>query len=317
MIMNVNKLTVAAFLATASILGTFTTAATPRRRGLKQGKASKNAAKMLGVQNGVDCSIEEVKDTGKSGVYYLIISKMNQDTIQFEERPGRAASIIPTANFTNAFSATFLSSEPNTAITIHQKNSGGPASAADGQQEATIIVQLSNPIAINNGKGLQYTFEQSESQAGVGSLEAFVKVAGDGTNNGCSLFIDGWLFDPIEALVELVGHVEAHAGGDVEGSYNSTTNFCYLGGGAVGPHTNGGEYCWYPTSIIYELCLCGSWTEVHTQGNDNCGPACAYKTGGDCCNKYVYYYDIRVFVFFPHFSSFIHSIVFCTTGFLL
>ena len=119
---------------------------------------------------------------------------MNQDTIQFEERPGRAASIIPTATFTNAFPVTFWSSEPNTAITIHQKSSGGPASAADGQQEATIIAQLSNPIAINNGNymGLQYTFEQSESQAGVGSLEAFVKVAGDGTNNGCSLFIDSF-----------------------------------------------------------------------------------------------------------------------------
>ena len=201
--MNVNKLTVAAFLATASIVGTFTTAtATPRRRELKQGKASKNdsnndataAAKMLAIQNGVDCFIKEVKDTGKPAVYYLIISKMNQDTIQFEERPGRAASIIPTATFTNAFPVTFWSSEPNTAITIHQKSSGGPASAADGQQEATIIAQLSNPIAINNGNymGLQYTFEQSESQAGVGSLEAFVKVAGDGTNNGCSLFIDSF-----------------------------------------------------------------------------------------------------------------------------
>ena len=207
MIMNINKLTVAAFLATASIVGTLTTAATttatPRHRGLKNSKASTNnsnndaaaaAAKMLAVQNGVDCFIQDVKDTGEPGVYSLIISKMHPDTIQFEERPGRAASIIPTADFTKAFSAIFVSSKPNAAITIQQKSSGEPASATDGQQEATLIGQLSKPVAINNGNymGLQYTFEQSESQAGVGSLKAFVNATGDGTNNSCSLFIDNY-----------------------------------------------------------------------------------------------------------------------------
>ena len=103
---------------------------------------------------------------------------MNKDTIQFGQRRGRVASSIPTVDFTKAFAAMFLSSTPNAAITIQQKSSG---------------VQLSKPVvAINNGNymGLQYTFEQSGSQAVGGSLEAFVKVVGDGINNGCSLFID-------------------------------------------------------------------------------------------------------------------------------
>ena len=153
---------------------------------------------MLAVQNGVDCFIQDVKDTGKPGVYSLIISKVNPDTIQFEERPGRAASIIPTANFTKAFSAIFVSSKPNAAITIQRTSSSGePASATDGQQEATLIGQLSKPVTFNNENYtvLQYTFEQSKSQAGVGSLEEFAKVTGDGTKNACSLFIDTFSAD--------------------------------------------------------------------------------------------------------------------------
>ena len=95
---------------------------------------------------------------------------------------------LPTSAFTKAFAARFLSSTPNVAITIHSSESASAAAA--GPQAATIIVQLSKPVTIDNGKylGLQYTFEQSGSQSlDGGSLEAFAKVVGDGINNDCSI----------------------------------------------------------------------------------------------------------------------------------
>ena len=106
---------------------------------------------------------------------------MNKETIVFEKLPSTQAVRISTASFAKAFAAM----RPNAAITIHQTSS-------NEQAAATIIVRLSEPVAYPNGNytELQYTFEQAPLQAGVGSLEAFAKVVGDGTNNGCSLFID-------------------------------------------------------------------------------------------------------------------------------
>ena len=85
-------------------------ATTPsHRRGLKNSKGSKNDGgkfKLLAVQQGQGCYIAEVE----LGVYDLFITEMNQDTIQFQKRPGcRAATISIGVILRRIFRRTFRS----------------------------------------------------------------------------------------------------------------------------------------------------------------------------------------------------------------
>ena len=121
---------------------------------------------------------------------------MNRDTIQFQERPGRQASIISTGNFTQEFSTNFpLNDLPNAAISFGQSN----------EQGRTLIVQLSNPSPFYDGTGMKYTVKQSPSQAAVKSLADIAAadnnddVDNDGfvSDSSCSLFIDTYESDLI------------------------------------------------------------------------------------------------------------------------
>ena len=195
------KFSITAVLAATSYLGTATTATrtittttttaeaatTPsQRRGLKSSKGSRNnngtKAKLLALQKGLGCYITEVE----LDVYNLVIREMNPETIQFQERPGRGASTISTANFTTEFSSIFpFDNLPNTAISFGQSN----------KQGRTLIVQLSNPSPFNHGTGMKYTVKQSPSQDAVVSLEESVVKNNNGlVNNSCSLFIDGYKY---------------------------------------------------------------------------------------------------------------------------
>ena len=186
-------------LAATSFLATATTATmiektTPsHRRGLKTSKAGSTKdkkIKLLAVQKGEGCHITELD----SGVYNLVIKEMNQDTIQFQERPGRGASTISTTEFTNDFSSIFpLGDLPNAAISFGQSQQ---QQDSKNNEHGTLIVQLSNPTAYNNGTGLKYTLKQSQSQAAVGSLqESIVKNTDGFVNNSCSLFIDYYQYN--------------------------------------------------------------------------------------------------------------------------
>ena len=161
----------AAILAATSYLGTATTATKHKKRSKSDGG---KFIKLLAVQKGRGCSITK----GELDVYSLVIRDMYQDTILFQERPGRRASTVSTGNFTQEFSTFFpLDDLPNAAIVF------GPSN----EQGRTLIVQLSNPNTFNNGTGMKYTVKQSQSQSGVVSLEN----NGDLMDNSCSLFIDG------------------------------------------------------------------------------------------------------------------------------
>ena len=179
--------------ATWVMMTTTTEAATSRRRGLKNSKANNgNKFKLLAVQKGKGCYIYY---GGESDVYTLSITDMEQETIQFQERPGRQASIISTGNFTQEFSTNFpLNDLPNAAISF--------------QQGSTLIVQLSNPTPFDNGGsalGMKYTVKQSPSQAAVKSLADIAAavnnddVDNDGfvSDSSCSLFIDTYESDLI------------------------------------------------------------------------------------------------------------------------
>ena len=177
-----NSSITAAILAATWYLGTATnTATTPSpRRGLKNSKANNwNKFKLLAVQKGQGCYIEELQ----LGVYTLSITELNPETILFQERPGRQASTISTGAFTQDFSTNFPFDDfPNTAISFVQSNGEG----------STLIVQLSNPTStFNDGIGMQYTVKQSPSQSDVVSIEGFVNNDDDSfVDNSCSLFID-------------------------------------------------------------------------------------------------------------------------------
>ena len=100
------------YLATATTATMTTTeaATTPSHRcGLKNSKGSKNDGgkfKLLAVQQGQGCYIAEVE----LGVYNLSITEMNQDTIQFQKRPGyRAATISIGVILRRIFRRTFRS----------------------------------------------------------------------------------------------------------------------------------------------------------------------------------------------------------------
>ena len=184
---SINILAATSFLATATT-ATLTEKTTPsHRRGLKisKGSTKDKKIKLLAVQKGEGCFITEVE----LDVYNLVIKEMNQDTIQFQERPGRGASTISTAEFTNDFSGIFpLDDLPNAAISFGQSQQ---QQDSKNEEQGTLIVQLSNPTAYNNGTGLKYTLKQSQSQAAVGSLqESIVKNIDGFVNNSCSLFID-------------------------------------------------------------------------------------------------------------------------------
>ena len=187
------KFSMTAVLAAIAYLGPATTATMTatkattttlsHRRGLKTSKGSKRGKfKLLAVQKGQGCYIAEVE----IGVYTLVITKMNRDTIQFQERPGRGASTISTGDFTEEFSMYFpVDDLPNTAITFADSN--------ENEDQGTLIVKLSNPSPFNNGTGMKYTVEQSPSQSDVVSLEqSVVENDGDPVDNSCSLFIDGY-----------------------------------------------------------------------------------------------------------------------------
>ena len=160
-----------------------TTTTSSHRRGLKTSKGSKRGKfQLLAVQKGQGCYIAEVE----IGVYNLVITKMNRDTILFQERPGRRASTIATSDFTEEFSTNFpVDDLPNTAITFADSN--------ENEDQGTLIVKLSDPVPFNNDTGIKYTVEQSPSQSDVVSLEqSVVKNNNDSVDNSCSLFIDGF-----------------------------------------------------------------------------------------------------------------------------
>ena len=161
-----------------------TTTTSSHRRGLKTSKGSKRGKfQLLAVQKGQGCYIAEVE----IGVYNLVITKMNRDTILFQERPGRRASTIATSDFTEEFSTNFpVDDFPNTAITFADSNK-------NEEDQGTLIVKLSDPVPFNNGTGMKYTVEQSPSQSDIVSLEkSVVKNTDDSVDNSCSLFIDSY-----------------------------------------------------------------------------------------------------------------------------
>ena len=184
--MKFSQATITAIVALSSLIG----ATEPhRRRRSLEAKNSKPATQtnqnttpsVLAAQTGTDCFLTP---TQVPGVYNLVVNNINPVTTLFEERPGRLAGTLPTANFTATFDATFGADPPNAAVTIM----GGT-----GHHNNTVfIVTLSGPSMFVEGGGITYTIGQSSSQAGVLSLEAFYEQQGTSIDNSCSIFIDAF-----------------------------------------------------------------------------------------------------------------------------
>merc|ERR1719162_347718 len=120
--MKLSKATITAIVALSSLIG----ATEPQRRRRSLQSKSSNAATQtnqnttastLAAQTGTTCFLTH-PPTEFTGVYTLVVTNINPVTTLFEERPGRLAGTLPTANFTATFAATFGADLPNAAVTI-------------------------------------------------------------------------------------------------------------------------------------------------------------------------------------------------------
>ena len=188
--MKFRQATITALVAVFSMMGTTTTAAPQRRQSLhaKNSHAATTttthqnttaSASVLAAQTGTVCLLRRSAETG---LYSLDLHHIHPVTTLFEERPGRLAGTLPTANFTATFAATFGADLPNAAVTIM----GGTGH----QDTAVLIVILSDPSMSVESGGITYTVAQSSSQAGVLSLDSFHEGQGTSSDNSCSIFID-------------------------------------------------------------------------------------------------------------------------------
>ena len=174
--MKFRQVIITASVALSFLIGTTPTitAAPQRRRRRRRSLESKNSQasvtatnptttkSVLAAQTGTGCFLKTPpQDTG---YYYLVVNDINPVTTLFEERPGRNAGTVSTANFTDG----------------------------TGRQE-TVIITLSDPSM--EGDGITYKVSQYPSQKGVVTLDSWSDGQGYDPcdrewNNGCSIFID-------------------------------------------------------------------------------------------------------------------------------
>ena len=185
--MKFRQATIIIIVALFSLIGA--TEPPHRRRRSLQSKSSNAAthtnqnttASVLAAQTGTECFLTLGSDP-YSGLYNLVVNKINPVTTFFEERPGRRAGTTSTDKFRWDFAANFGADPPNAAVTLTDET---------GHHNNTVFIVILTDLRTERGGGITYTVAQSPSQEGVLSLDSVYKGI-TSVDNSCSIFIDGY-----------------------------------------------------------------------------------------------------------------------------
>ena len=221
-----------------------------------QSSSSSTALSMLAFQPARGCTIrKETSTRGTTTSYHLVGTVGRKATVLFSDRPAREAKNVFTRAFVDNFDAIFVSSKPNTVISL-----------ANEEDDPLIVVITGAKILRTNEEDgslvLEYDIEQQGTQDEVSSIDQFVEY----DRQHCSIFVDDYAADAAP-------------------EYNPATDFCYFKQ-TFNPFAV--HYCWFSGTYFYA----GNQARVGTLWNNkapangeywrltskhcdnNCGPMC-------------------------------------------
>ena len=168
-----------------TILGTARTATTTNRVTKKEKNASSSSSSsttvsLLAFQPARECAIrKETSARGLTTRYHFLGTVGLKATIFFSDRPARVAKNVFTRAFVENFDAMFVSSKPNTVLSLAQEENN----------PLIVVITAARITSTNEEDGslvVEYAIEQRGSQSAVSSIEAFVGL----DRQECSIFVD-------------------------------------------------------------------------------------------------------------------------------
>ena len=144
--------------------------------------SSSTALSMLAFQPARGCTIrKETSTRGTTISYHLVGTVGRKATVLFSDRPARVAKNVATETFVDNFDAIFVSSKPNTVISL-----------ANEEDDPLIVVITGAKILRTNEEDgslvLEYDIEQQGTQDEVSSIDQFVEY----DRQHCSIFVDDY-----------------------------------------------------------------------------------------------------------------------------
>ena len=135
---------------------------------------------LLAFQPARECAIrKETSARGLTTRYHFLGTVGLKATIFFSDRPARVAKNVFTRAFVENFDAMFVSSKPNTVLSLAQEEN----------DPLIVVITAARITSTNEEDGslvVEYAIEQRGSQRAVSSIEEFVGL----DRQECSIFVD-------------------------------------------------------------------------------------------------------------------------------
>ena len=172
-------------LVCGAVISTAMTATTTNKRTKKEKNASSTsstsstAVSLLAFQPARGCTIRKETSTRGTTSYHLVGTVGRKATVLFSDRPARVAKNVFTRAFVENFDAMFVSSKPNTVLSLAQEENN----------PLIVVITAARITSTNEEDGslvVEYAIEQRGSQSAVSSIEAFVGL----DRQECSIFVD-------------------------------------------------------------------------------------------------------------------------------
>lgn len=179
-------------LVCVAVISTAMTAPTKVTKKEKNASSSSSSTvlSLLAFQPARGCTIrKETSTRGTTTSYHLVGTVDRKATVLFSDRPARVAKNVFTRAFVDNFDAIFVSSRPNTVISL----------ANEGDDPLIVVITGASILRTDEEDGslvIEYDIEQLGSQSEVSSIEEFVGY----DRQDCSIFVDD--FGDIVAFVK-------------------------------------------------------------------------------------------------------------------
>ena len=174
-------LSVLVCVAVISTAMTAPTKVTKKEKNASSSSSSSTALSLLAFQPARGCTIrkETTSTRGTNTSYHLVGTVGRKATVLFSDCPARVAKTVFTRAFVDDFDAIFVSSKPNTVISLANK-----------EDDPLIVVITGASILRTDAEDgslvIEYDIEQRGSQSEVSSIEEFVGY----DRQNCSFFVD-------------------------------------------------------------------------------------------------------------------------------